>query len=311
MSSPLPTAHGLDPHALLAIRNLELRARVVVEGLWSGLHRSPFAGFSVEFTEYRQYVPGDDLRHLDWKVLGRTDREYMRKFEDETNLRCHLLVDHSGSMTFGSNGYPKSDYARTIAATLGTFMLQQRDMVGLTVFADGVAEHLPARWRHGHLRRLLAVLERLQPGTRTRLDTTLDEAARLFRKRSLVVLISDLLSPVDEWEGALGRLVAGGHDVRVLQVLDPAELTLEFGRAGQWEDLEDGRRLYLDPARARSAYRTRFAAHQESIHHALARRGVPHQLITTDQPLDLALLEWLQRHKRHARLHPRVRRAPA
>lgn len=305
------TPRGLDPRALLAIRDLELRARVVVEGLWSGLHRSPFSGFSVEFTEYRQYVAGDDLRHLDWKVLARTDREYLRKFEDETNLRCHVLFDQSGSMAFGSLGYPKSEYARTVAATLGCFLLQQRDMVGVTVFSDRLAEHLPARWRHGQLRRLLLALEHARPGTRTRLDLALDDAARLFRKRSLVVLLSDLLSPVEEWAPALGRLLAGGHDARVLQILDPAELSLDFGRAGLWRDLEGGRELYLDPAQARDHYRARMGEHQQAVRRALDERGVPHQLITTDQPLDLALLEWLRRHAGRARRVRRQRGAAA
>ncbi|MCB1122986.1 MAG: DUF58 domain-containing protein, partial [Verrucomicrobiae bacterium] len=142
----------MDPKALLAIRDLELRARVVVEGLWSGLHRSPLEGFSVEFTEYRQYSPGDDLRYLDWRVLARTDREYIKKFEDETNLRCHILLDTSRSMLFGSLDYHKFDYARTLAATLAYFLLHQRDIVGLSLFDSEVRDYIPARWRPGHLR---------------------------------------------------------------------------------------------------------------------------------------------------------------
>ncbi|MGH8018644.1 MAG: DUF58 domain-containing protein [Opitutaceae bacterium] len=296
MPAPFPTRSGrsLDPETLLAIRDLELRARVVVEGLWAGLHRSPFSGFSVEFSEYRQYVAGDDLRYLDWRVLARTDREYVRKFEDETNLRCQLLVDHSRSMEFGSRGHTKAEYARTLAASLAYFLLQQRDMVGVALFADGLAAHLPARWRPGHLQRLLAALDQAPAGSSTGLGSALADAARLWRKRGVAVIISDLLAPVDTWDDALGHLVAIGHDVRVIQILDPAELTLDFGRVAEWEDLESGRRLHVDPSRAASGFRDRIQAHFRAVESSLDARGVPLQRVKTDQPLDLVLMEWLR-----------------
>ena len=304
-----PADRGLDPQALLAIRDLELRARVVVEGLWAGLHRSPFSGFSVEFTEYRQYSPGDDLRYLDWRVLARTDREYVRKFEDETNLRCQLLIDHSRSMEFGSGDFSKADYARTLAASIGYLLLQQRDMVGLAMFADRLANYLPARWRPGHLRRLLGILDMPFQVGATRIGTALQDVARLWRKRSLVVIVSDLLSPVEEWDESLGHLVAAGHDVRVIQILDPVELTLDYGRASVWEDLESGRQLFLDPVQAGKAYRAKFDAHQASVHSALERRGVPHQVAQTDMPFDFVLLEWIQRSGAHGISASRSRKA--
>lgn len=295
MRSSQSSPRGLDPEALFAIRDLELRARVVVEGLWSGLHRSPFAGFSVEFTEYRQYVPGDDLRYLDWRVLARTDRHYVRKFEDETNLRCHLLLDHSRSMQFASRSVSKTDYARTVAASLGYFLLQQRDMVGLALFGENLIDHLPARWRTGHLRRLLALLEREHPAGATHLDAALESAARLWRKRALIVVLSDFLTPVEPWQQPLARLVAAGHDVRALQILDPAELTLEFGRVAEWHDLESDRRLFLDPSQAREGYVARSGAHFAAVRSALDAVGVPLQVATTDRPIDLMLAEWLRR----------------
>jgi uncharacterized protein (DUF58 family) len=286
---------GVDPSALLAIRDLELRARVVVEGLWAGLHRSPFSGFSVEFTEYRQYSPGDDLRYLDWRVLARSDRDYIKQFEDETNFRCQLLVDTSRSMGFGSLRHTKADYARTLAATLAYFLFQQRDSVGLALFEQGLTEVLPARWRRGHLKHMLALLERSPEGRETDFNRTLEQVAPLWRRRSLVVVLSDLLSPVPSWAGALGRLVASGHDVRVLQILDPAELTLEFGRKGVWADVESGRELYVDPDQARAGYLERFTAHQAEVRKALESRGVVYQLAATDRPLDFVLLELLRR----------------
>jgi uncharacterized protein (DUF58 family) len=293
-AAPTRPVQGVDPQTLLAIRDLELRARMIVEGLWSGLHRSPFTGFSVEFTEYRQYSSGDDLRYLDWRVLARTDREYIKKFEDETNLRCQLLVDISRSMQFGSLAYPKSDYARTLAATFSYFLLQQRDMVGLTLFDDGVKDFMPARWRQGHLRRLLGALERKSDGRETNVGRALEQAAQLWRKRSLVLILSDFLSPVAEWETQLGRLVAAGHDVRAIQVLDPAEQTLHFGKTGEWEDLENGHRLYIDPDQARTRYVERFSEHQAAVRAAFERRGVSYQVAPTNQPFDFVLLTLLR-----------------
>ena len=231
MPDSLPNT-GIDPKALIAIRDLELRARVVVEGLWSGMHRSPLEGFSVEFTEYRQYSPGDDLRYLDWKALARTDREYIKKFEDETNLRCHIILDTSKSMSFGSLDYNKAEYARTLAATLAYFLLHQRDVVGLSLFDSEIRKYVPPRWRPGHLRLLLSKLE-------TNLGHALEEVAMLSRKRSLMLIVSDFLTPPETWVTQLGHLTAMSHDVRAIQILDPAEISLDFGRAAHWEDMEN------------------------------------------------------------------------
>ena len=288
-------AAALDPAALLAIRDLELRARTVMEGLASGLHRSPFSGFSSEFTEYRQYSPGDDLRYLDWKAYARTDRFYLKKFEDETNLRCLLVLDTSRSMTFGSRGYSKLDYARTLAATLACFLHSQRDGVGLALFDQTVHHALPARWRAGHLGHLYAALTREAVAATTAMGPALDEVRRLCPKRTLILLISDFLSPADEWSTQLTHLTAAGHDVRALQVLDPAELTLEgFGHAAIWQDLESDQNLYVDPAQARASYRQNFAAHDAMVRDALHRGGVPRQTVNTAEPLDAVLRTFLR-----------------
>src|SRR5882672_11035438 len=177
MPATLPREGFVDPKALMTIRSLELRARVVVEGFWNGLHRSPYHGFSVEFTEYRQYTPGDDTRYLDWRLYARSDRYYLKKFEDETNLRCHLLVDQSRSMTYGSVGYTKSDYARTLAATLAWFLNHQGDATGLLTFDEVVREYLPARNRPGHLRHLMLALEKPAEGIATDLASPLRRVA--------------------------------------------------------------------------------------------------------------------------------------
>jgi uncharacterized protein (DUF58 family) len=221
----------LDPAALMSIRNLELRARTVVEGFWHGLHRSPYHGFSVEFTEYRPYSSGDDPRYLDWRLVARTDRYFIKKFEDETNLRAHLLIDHSRSMTFGSRGYTKADYANTFAATLAYFLSQQGDAVGLLTFDEAVREYLPARNRRGHLRQLMLSLEKEPGGAATDLVAPLKRCAELVRKRGLIVLVSDLLAPIEALETNLALLTASGHEVLLFHVLDPAELSFDFTAA--------------------------------------------------------------------------------
>src|SRR6266540_3664895 len=199
-------ANLISPQTLMSIKNLELRARVVVEGFWKGIHRSPYHGFSVEFTEYRQYSPGDDPRYLDWRLYARTDRYFVKKFEDETNLRCHLLVDNSRSMGYSSLPYNKAQYANTLAATLAHFLYLQGDAVGLLTFDEQIREYLPARHRTGHLRHLMLKLEQPAAGAATDLSAPLKRIVEVVKKRALMVLISDLLAPTDTLERNLGSL---------------------------------------------------------------------------------------------------------
>src|SRR5690242_20644210 len=202
----------------MSIRNLELRARVVVEGFWSGLHRSPYHGFSSEFTEYRQYTPDDDPRYLDWKVFARSDRYFIKKFEDETNLRCYLLCDQSRSMDYGSDGFIKAEYAATLAATLGYFLYLQGDAIGLLTFDEQIREYLPARHRTGQLRHLMLALEKPTAGRNTDLGAPLKRIVEMVRKRGLMILISDFLAPLDRLDQDLSALAACGHEILVLQV---------------------------------------------------------------------------------------------
>ncbi|MDR3401301.1 MAG: DUF58 domain-containing protein [Chthoniobacter sp.] len=296
MSTPPPGASSslLDPAALMSIRNLELRARTVVEGFWHGLHRSPYHGFSVEFTEYRPYTPGDDPRYLDWKLAGRTDRYFIKKFEDETNLRCHLLVDLSRSMSFGSRGYSKADYARTLAATLGWFLSQQGDATGLMTFDGTVREYLPARHRPGHLRQLMLALEKPAEGRSTDLAAPLRRMMELVRRRGLVVLISDLLAPIDTLAGPLGLLTASGHEVIVFQLLDPAELNFDFTAAARFEDLETGRDVFLDPALARENYLRRLGEHLAAVRETCQGLGITYAQLSSAQTLETVLFDFLK-----------------
>lgn len=210
-------------------------------------------------------------------------------------MRCMLLVDTSRSMRFASGEVSKAEYARTLAATLGYFLLQQRDVVGLGLIDRDLHEFLRARWRPGQLRRLLSLLSKESEGKETNLGNGLDQIARLIRKRSLIMVISDFLSPPEEWERSLGQLVAAGHDVRAIQILDSAELDLEFGKASQWEDLETGDQIYVDPNEARGAYKASFNEHQEKIRRSLEMRGIRHLIAPTNKPLDFVLIDLLKR----------------
>jgi uncharacterized protein (DUF58 family) len=303
----LASAKLIDPQALMTIRSLELRARAVVEGFWSGMHRSPYHGFSVEFTEYRQYTPGDDPRYLDWRVFARSDRYFIKKYEDETNLRVHLLADQSRSMDYGSRGITKATYAATLAATLAYFLHLQGDAIGLLTFDERVRDYLPARHRAGHLRQLMLALERPGGGRATDLTSPLERITSLIRKRGMVVLISDFLAPLDRLERNLVALTACGHETTIFQVLDPAEIGLGLEKASLFEDGESARTLYIDPAAARAGYVKKFEAHGAALQAICRKLGVSQHRLTTDQPLELALFEFLQARMRRGRQFRRAR----
>lgn len=295
----------IDPAALMRIKSLELRAKRVVEGFCAGLNRSPHHGFSVEFTEYRQYTPGDDLRYMDWRLYARSDRYYVKRFEDETNLRCHLIVDSSRSMEFGSLPYTKADYAKTLACTLAFFLSLQRDAVGLITFGEQVQEIVPARYRVGHLRRLLVALEKSAGGKTTALAPPLDEAAQRISKRGILVLISDLLAPLDELKGRLGCLGAHGHEIVVFQVLDPAEWDFELSQPTLLHDMESRREIYVEPRTARRSYRAKLRAHVDAVRGICDEFGASYRTFLTIVPLEHALSEFL-----HSRMRKVARTTP-
>jgi uncharacterized protein (DUF58 family) len=292
-------AEGLiDPVSLMRLRSMELRAKVIVEGFCKGIHRSPYHGFSVEFTEYRQYTSGDDPRYIDWRVYARSDRFYIKKFEDETNLRCHLLIDHSRSMGYGSAGYSKSQYGGTLAATLAYFLFTQGDAVGLATFDDRIRQYLPPRNRPGYLRRLMLALEACPEGTATDLGPPLQQIAGMLTKRGLIVLISDLLTSIDRLERDLGYLCAGGHDVVVFNVLDTAELNFDFSSPALFQDIETGRNMYVDPSEAQTPYKRMLDKHLAKTKSVCQNLGIDYHLFATDRPFDLALFDFLQHRMR-------------
>jgi len=299
----------IDPAALLRIRSLELRARAVMEGFWKGLHRSPHHGFSAEFSEYRPYVRGDDPRFMDWKVAARSDRWYVKKFEEETNLRCQVVLDASASMDYGSRGYAKSDYAATLAATLALFLMQQGDAPGLTLFDDAVLDHLPARRRAGQLHALLMHLQRaVETRKRERGRRNPDQSlagvlfplGTLVRRRAMLVFLSDFLTRLDGLETQLALFRAMGHEIFLVQTLDPAEVDFPFEQSGAYEDVETGRRLVLDPRRARESYLKNLGAHLESLRSVCARQNIAYRLARTDAPLESFLFEFVSARRRFA-----------
>src|SRR5262245_36115680 len=218
----------IDPKIISKVAKLDLRARLVVEGYVAGVHKSPFKGFSVEFAEHREYAAGDDLRYLDWKVFGKTDRYYIKQYEEETNLVCHLVLDTSQSMDFGTEGIRKFDYARTIAAALAYLVIGQHDAAGLVTFDEKIRSVAPPGSHGGHLRRLFDLLEKAQAGGKTAIGPVLVNVADKLRKRGLVVVVSDLVGDVEDVLRGLRRLRGHRHDVIVFHVLDPAEIAFPF-----------------------------------------------------------------------------------
>ena len=283
----------LDPAVVARLGTLELRARTIVEGFLSGLHRSPFKGFSVEFAEYRQYMPGDDLSTMDWKVYARTDRHYIKKYEEETNLDCHVLLDISGSMAYGSRGITKHEYSQCLAAALGYLMNRQRDAVGLAAFDDAIRVLLPASSRSGHLRSLLVTLDQLTLGTVTNVSKPLHQLADALTKRGMVVLISDLLDEPDLVIRGLKHFQFRGTDVVVFHVLDPDEIDFPFEKTTRFEDLETHDEVMAVPALVRTAYVTAMQELIDRYKRELGTVGIDYHLLRTSEPLELALMAYL------------------
>ena len=283
----------LDPAVLARLGTLELKARAVVEGLLSGLHRSPYKGFSVEFAEYRQYLPGDDLSTIDWKVYARTDRHYVKKFEEETNVNCHLLLDISASMGYGSRGVTKLDYGGLLASSLAFLMNRQRDAVGLTTFDDAIVTMVPPSARPSHLRSILVTLDQTTLGHRTDVSKPLHLMADGIGKRGLVVLISDLLDEPDRVVDGLRHFRFRGSEVIVFHLLDPAELTFPFERAARFRDIELGDEVMAVPSVVRQEYLDALQAAVERYKRELGSEGIDYRLVDTSTPLEFALISYL------------------
>lgn len=294
------TLRFIDPEILSRISSMELRARTVVEGFLSGLHRSPYRGFSIEFAEYRQYTPGDDPRHIDWKVFGRTDRYYVKEYEDETNLACNIVLDLSGSMS-GAHGkglatpsVSKFDYARFLMASLAYFIFQQRDAVGLTAFDDQIRLELSAKFRPGHLYNLLVEIEGLQPGSGRAMNlAVLHQVAETMKRKGMIILISDFFCDLEPLFSAFEHLRFRGHDVLVFQIVEGREMAFDFSRLTRFEGMEgEGLTLGL-PSEMRAQYLNNLHTHLDALRSSCGVNRIDYALLQTSQPLDFALHAFL------------------
>jgi uncharacterized protein (DUF58 family) len=289
----------LDPAVIGRLGSMELKARTVVEGFLSGLHRSPYKGFSVEFAEYRQYLPGDDLSTLDWKVYARTDRHYVKKFEEETNLECHLLLDVSASMAYrGGAPLTKLEYGSVLAASLAYLMNRQRDASGLIEFDEKITARLPASARPGHLHAILLALEKIVPGARSNLGRPLHQLADALGKRSLAVLISDLLDEPERVVKGLKHLRFRGTDVIVFQLLDPHELQFPFTGASRFTDVESADEITAEAAAVRGDYLAAMGGLRALYEKELRGAGIDFLTLDTSKPLDFGLLAYLDARSR-------------
>ncbi|MBI4499769.1 MAG: DUF58 domain-containing protein [Gemmatimonadetes bacterium] len=296
----IPGARFLDPKTLSRIDNLELLARTVVEGFLNGLHHSPYLGLSVDFAEHRAYMPGDDIRRIDWRLWARTDRFYVKEFEADTNANFSVILDVSRSMDFGTGGISKLDYARYLTACLTWFSRKQRDRVGLVTFDSDIVERIPPSAKN--LNVVLHTLDRLKPGRPGMLRAPLLKIAETFHRRSILAVISDFYEEPKAVIDAVNLLRAKGNDLIVFQVLDPAELDFPFPDAANFQDLETGERIPIVPENFRARYQELMSAHVAELEKRFQENGIDYVLFNTATPLDYALFHFLSRRERLARV---------
>ena len=283
----------LDPSVLAGLSNLELRARVVVEGFLSGLHKSPNRGFSVEFNDYRHYQRGDDMRHVDWKLYARSDKLYIKQYEDETNVRCVILLDTSASMAYSSGGISKLNYGITLASALSYFIMRQRDAVGLITFDDEILNYHPAKCRQPHLMQILRTLAQVESGKKTDVVKPLTDLAASLNKKSFVILISDMLDDEERIINTLQNLRGMGNDVITFQIMDDAELNFPFNEASEFIDMEDDESYITSPAAIRNAYLENLNEFLSYCRKQCQSSGVDYCLLNTAEPLDEALSNYM------------------
>ena len=294
MATAVNDKNYFDPKVLAGIANLGLRARWVVEGLMSGVHKSRAKGFSVEFEEHREYSPGDEIRRIDWKALGKFDRYFIKEYEDETNLRAYLLLDASASMNYASDGISKFDYGCTLTASLAYLILKQQDAAGVVTFSNRIESFVPPRAKRDYLVQILHALEHRGPAGATNVGKILDDIAGQMRRRGLVVLVSDLLDEPEQILKGLRQFRFKGNDVIVFHLLDPAELDLPFEGNILFEDLETANlQIAADPRAIRAAYRTVVQEFITAMRKQCHADSIDYQLILTSTPLDQALASYL------------------
>ena len=289
----------LTPETMRKLETLVVRSRYVVEGFRAGMHASPLKGASVEFADHRQYVKGDNLRNLDWKVFGRTERYYVKRFEEETSLRTHVIIDGSGSMAYSSNDRPsKYHYACRIAAALGYIVSRQQDALGLTIYDDAIRQQVPPRSGSRHLRLFVERLAAHQPQNRTDTGRSLHTLAEMISRRGLIVLMSDLFDDPEAVFRAIAHFRKKMHDVILLQILDPCELELSIDSVAEFIDMETGEKLELDPTQARLSYKRELQKAIDNCREKCAVMNVDYRLVSTGECFEDFIAQYLAERRR-------------
>lgn len=287
------TQKYLKPDVVAKLSNMEIKARLVVEGFITGLHKSPYHGFSVEFAEHRQYMPGDEIRTIDWKVYGRTSRYYVKRYEEETNLKTYILLDTSGSMTFSSSDITKLQYGSYLAASLAYLMIHQKDATGLVLFDKRIRKYMPPRATMGYLKTLEESLQNISDHEDTDIAPTLHEIAERIKRRGLIIVISDLFDDPQKVIAGLKHFRHRRHEVIVFHILDPQERELAYSGDVMFEDMETKERIGTQPWHIRSSYREQMEAFIENYRKECRENNIDYVLLDTRTSFDVALLEYL------------------
>jgi uncharacterized protein (DUF58 family) len=291
----------LQPDVVAKLSNMEIVARLVVEGFITGLHKSPYHGFSVEFAEHRQYMPGDEPKHIDWKIYGKTDRYYIKQFEEETNLKSYIVLDASRSMTYSSNGkMSKLEYASYIAAALSYLMVQQRDAVGLTIYDEKVRTHMPPHATKSYLKAILKQLELTEASNKTGTAASLHQIAERIKRRGLVIILSDLFDKPNEVAAAFKHFRHKKNEVIVMQILDPMERSFAFGGDAVFKDMETSEEITTQPAHLQKAYQDEMNKFLDFYKKECRENNIDYVLLDTSTPFDTALFQYLNKRRRLA-----------
>ena len=289
----------LNPSIIPKINSLELRARLVVEGFMVGLHKSPYHGFSVEFTQHRPYMQGDSLKDVDWKVYGKTEKFYIKQYEEETNLKSYILLDVSKSMSFSSaDSISKLDYASTLAAALSYLMIKQQDAAGLTLYSNRIVQHLPPKAARPYLQQILKTLSLANPSDTTNTATCLNSVAEKIKRKGLVIIISDLFDDVSSIISALKHFSYNKNEVIVFQILDPMERSFAFGRDAIFRDMETEEEMTTQPFQIQKAYKLAMEEFINTIKRECLNSNIDYNLIDTSAPFDKALLSYIQKRSK-------------
>jgi uncharacterized protein (DUF58 family) len=292
-----------DPVTLSKIANMELRAKLVVDGALSGIHKSPYKGSSIEFLEHKEYSTGDETKHIDWRVHARTDKYYIKQFEEETNLKCYIFLDTSGSMGYKSTGVSKFEYASTLAASLAYLLLKQADLVGFISFSDKVLQYIPPKSRITHLHAIISILTKLQTAGKSNISTILNEFIEKISRRSLIIMISDFFDDTRKVLHQLKYFQFKKSEIILFHILDPYELTFPFETITFFESMEDDRRILADPKSIKDRYLSEINRFLEEFKQSCHENQIDYLLIDSSTPLDQALIKFLARRESTLRLY--------